>query len=189
MGCLKDIAKDIINSCEDRPSGGLEHVAYIMNRRDVTATADSTNPALITSLALTSGKYAYKVEALKKENNAGFDAVVSDVLPNLFTHYFALQPYGRGAGIVETLDTMGDVVIVIEAKGKKAEGKFIILGLETGLHLSSASGRVNDNNGVPTYEFTTLAGEEELYSRYVLWSTNYDGTLNLLEGLLATPTP
>jgi hypothetical protein len=185
MACLSTIAQNIVNSCDDRPTGGMESIAYIMNRSALTATANATNPALITTLALSAPSKAYKITALKKENNSGFDAVISDVMPNLFTHYFAVQPYVRTAATVATMDTMGDVVIVVELKGKKAEGRFIILGLESGLHLSSASGRTNDNNGVPTYEYQTLPGEEESYSRYTLWSVDYTGTKAMLEALTA----
>lgn len=188
MGCLAAAAAAITNSCTDRPTSGLESVAYIMNRSDLTATADADNPALITGLALAAeGNQAYEITAVKKENNAGFDAVIADNLPNLFTHYYAIQPYERDSDAVQALDTMDDIVIVVELKGPKAEGKFVIFGLETGLHLTSASGRANDNNGVPTYEYQTLEGEQELYSRYIFWSTDYDTTKAALVDLL-TPT-
>lgn len=185
MGCLSTIAQAITNSCTDRPTKGLEKEVYLINRANLTVTPDGTNPVLITAMALELTTYAYKVTAVKMENNAGFDAVVADNLPNLFTNYYAIQPYGRDADTIRALDEMDDVVAVVELKGPKSEGKFIILGLETGLHLTSASGRANDNNGLPTYEFATLAGQEELYSRYVFWDTDYDTTKTALEALLA----
>lgn len=184
MGCLSAIAANITNSCTDRPTAGLETDIYLMDRSVLTATADGTNAALITALALENGSNAYKATAVNKENNAGFDGVVADNLPNMFTHYVSVQPYARDSDTIKALDTMDDVVAVVELKGPKNEGKFIILGLETGLHMTSASGRANDNNGLPTYEFQTRSGEEELYSRYVFWDTDYDTTKTALDALL-----
>lgn len=183
MGCLSGIAAAITNDCTSRPTAGTESIMYLMNRADLTATVDESNAVLLKELTLADSKLAYKVTAVNKENNAGFDGVVADNLPNLFTHYISVQPYSRDADTIKALDTMDDVVAVVELKGPKAEGKFIVLGFETGLHLSSASGRANDNNGLPTYEFQTRAGEEELYSRYILWNTDYNTTKEALEAL------
>ena len=184
MGCLSKAAAAITNACTDKPTGGMETVAYLMNRADLTATPDGTNPLLMTDLALASPEVAYKVTALKKENNAGFDAVIADNLPNVFKHLYSVQPYARDSDTILALDTMDDIVIVAELKGPRSEGKFVIFGLETGLHLSSASGRANDNNGIPTYEYASLDGEEESYSRYVFWDTDYATTKAALEALV-----
>jgi hypothetical protein len=126
---------------------------------------------------------AYPITAVNKEMNVGSDAVIADNLPNCFKHYFSFQPYGRTGANVKALDDMSDIVIVAELKGKKTEGCFVILGLETGLHPSGMAFRANDNYGIPTYEFATRDGEEETHSRYVFWSTNYATTLAAIVAL------
>ena len=183
MGCAAVVAKAITNTCTDVPSAGLELTAYIFNRLDATFTVDSTDANLITAIALTASKVAYKVTAVKKENNAGFDLVTGDNIPNLFTHMLALQPYERDAASIKALDTMDDFVAVVEIKAPKTEGKFVILGLNSGLHLNSVSGRYNDNYGIPTYEFATREGEAEVYSRYAFWNTGYAESKSALEAL------
>jgi len=112
--------------------------------------------------------------------NAGFDAVIADNLPDLFTHNFSFQPYGRKAADILAMDSIDDIVVVLELKGPKTTGCFIVLGYETGLHFVSMSYRANDNNGIPTYEFATKEGQGEKYRYYVLWKTDYDTTKEAL---------
>lgn len=183
MGCSAKVSQAIINTCTNAPSAGLELTAYIFDRLSATFTVDSTTPNLITAITLASPQKAYKVIAVKRETNAGFDLVTADNVPDLFTHMLSIQPYERTAAGIKALDEMDDFVAVIEIKAAKSEGKFVILGFNSGLHLNSASGRYNDNYGIPTYEFGTREGEGETYSRYIFWDTSYADTKSALEEL------
>ena len=111
------------------------------------------------------------------------DGVFADNLPDLFTHNVSFQPYERKAADILALDSIDDLVIVLELKGPKTTGCFIVLGYETGLHLMSMAYSAMDNNGIPTYEFATEEGQGEKYSRYVFWDTDYDTTLAALVAL------
>jgi len=177
---LSKITQAITNSCTNVPASGLEVKGWIVNRDEFTFTPDGSNAALITALVPLYFKTSFVVTAVKKEMNGGSDAVVADNLPDLYTHYVSIQPYARDSDAVKNIDEMDDVVIILELKGPKTEGCFIMLGLETGLHKSSASFRANDNNGISTYEFTTREGEGEKYSRYVFWDTDYATSLAAL---------
>lgn len=180
MGCLSDITQVIANTCTNVPSVGLEVKGWLMNRVDAVWTIDVANVVLLTALT---GPTLYPITAVKKEMNAGFDGVFADNLPDLFTHNISFQPYERKAADILALDSIDDLVIVLELKGPKTTGCFIVLGYETGLHLVSMSYSAMDNNGIPTYEFATKEGQGEKYSRYVLWVTDYDGTVAALEAL------
>ena len=180
MGCLSDITQVIANSCTNVPSAGLEVKGWVMNRADAVWTIDGSNVVLLTNLT---GPTLYPITAVKKEMNAGFDGVFADNLPDLFTHNVSFQPYERKAANILALDSIDDLVIVLELKGPKTTGCFIVLGYETGLHLVSMSYSANENNGIPTYEFATKEGQGEKYSRYILWITDYDGTVTALEAL------
>ncbi len=151
-----------------------------MNRADAVWTIDGANVVLLTALT---GPTLYPITAVKKEMNAGFDGVFADNLPDLFTHNVSFQPYGRKAVDILALDSIDDLVVILELKGPKTTGCFIVLGYETGLHLVSMSYSANENNGIPTYEFATKEGQGEKYSRYILWVTDYDGTITALEAL------
>jgi len=180
MSCLTDIAKVIANSCTNVPSAGLEIKAWIINRADVVWTINGANVVLLTAATMAGATVAYPVTAVKKEANAGFDAIIADNLPDLYTHNYSFQPYARDAASVLALDSIDDLVLVVELKGPKTTGCFVVLGYETGLHLVSMSYRAKDNNGIPTYNFATREGEGEKYSRYVFWDTDYDTTLAAL---------
>ena len=176
MGCLSGIAQAITNSCTNVPSAGLEVKGWIINRADVVWTIDGDNVVLLTALTMSGDTVVYPITAVKKEMNAGFDAVIADNLPDLFTHNISFQPYERKAANILALDSIDDIVVVLELKGPKTSGCFVVLGYETGMHLVSMSYKANDNNGIPTYEFATKEGQGEKYSRYIFWKTDYDTT-------------
>ena len=183
MTCTTKLAKAIANTCDNKPSAGLEVKAWAINRADATFTLDGSVLTKCTAITMAGVTVAYPITAVKKEMNVGADGVVADNMPDLFKHYFSFQPYSRAAADIQALDNMTDIVIVAELKGTKGEGSFVIFGLETGLHKSSMSFHANDNHGVPTYEFMTRDGEEEKYSRYVFWHTDYATSLSDLVAL------
>lgn len=183
MACSSKITKAITNDCDNKPSTGLEIKAWAMNRSEMAFTLDSTKLANVTTISPAGNAVAYPVTAVKKEMNAGFDLVVNDNMPDAYKHYFSFQPFTRDPADIQVLDNMTDIVVVVELKGHKTHGCFILLGLETGLHKISGAFRANDNNGVPTYEFATRDGEEEKYSRYVFGGGTYATDLSDLVAL------
>ena len=180
MSCLSDITQVIANTCTNVPAAGLEVKGWIVNRADITWTVDGANAVLLTAITMEGATVMYPITAVKKEMNAGFDGVFADNLPDLFTHNYSIQPYAWDSASVLKMDSMDDIVLVVELKGPKTTGCFIVLGFETGLHLVSMTWRAADNSGIPTYEFATRDGAGEKYSRYVFWDTNYDTTLAAL---------
>jgi len=186
MSCLTSIAKVITNTCEIVPVAGLEVKGWLLNRADVTWTEDGANEVLITALAMASTKRTWPITAVKRENNAGFDLITAENLPDVFSNFFAFQPYERDSDSVEHFNNMDDCVAIVELKGPKTEGCFVILGYNSGLHKSAVTFRANDNNGIPTFEMTTREGEQEKYSRHVFWDTSYAVSL---AALVTSETP
>jgi len=180
MGCAAKVSVAITNNCTDVPSAGMELVAYVFDRLSATFTGTDN---LFTAIALSGGQKAWRVTAVKKEFDAGFDLVTADNIPSLFTNSLSLQPYSRTAAQIKYLDTVDDFCAVVELKGPKTEGKFVILGKDSGLHLKAASFKASGNYGIPTYEFATMDGETEVYSRRVFWITDYATTKAALETL------
>lgn len=188
MSCLTKIAAAITNACTSIPAKGLCVKGWIINRGDITWTVDPSL-ILITSGANEVGKKAWTITAVKHEMNAGAEAVIADNLPGLFKHSVTIQPYERDDEAIKNIDDMDDVIIILELEGGAkvddlyTEGKFIILGFESGLHKVSATWKALDNHGIPTYEFATREGEEEKYSRYVFWAATYALTVDALVAL------
>ena len=141
---------------------------------------------MVTDITMKTGKRAWPVTGFKKSNNVGFDLVTSDTLPDLYTNYFSMQPWDKDAASIANFRDMNDIVVIAEAKGKQTEGCFQIYGLGSGLYKTSASKRINDNAGVPTFEFQSQAGEEEAAPNYIFWDTSYATSL---AALVALETP
>jgi hypothetical protein len=185
MGCADGISKTITSDCTTSKSGSLEVTAWIMNRKDVTVTYDAILGNKITSLAMASGKQAYKIIGTKKLLNAGHDAVVADDRPDKYTHYFNFQQFEIAAEDIDNVDNLNDVIVVVESKDKTddGDGVFIAYGVKNGLWKSTDTQRANDINGARNIELTSLGGQEEPYSRYIVLSIDYEGTLAMLTGL------
>ena len=178
MACTDKIAADILNSCDVLPVAGYEKIAWALNREDIDViTLDAGTTNLITDITMLGATVAYTVTAVKKEMNGGFDLVTADNMPDTFSHFWSFQPFERTAAAIANIDDMNDIVLIVELKGSKAEGCFIVLGAEMGLYKSSATQRQNDNNGLPTYEFGSMEGQGERYGRFVWWDTNHATTL------------
>lgn len=193
MGCLTGITAVIANSCTNQPKLGLVGKAWVINRADIaTITADTSTPTKITEITLALGeKQAWTITAYRQDIDAGFDLVSSETMPESYKHYFKVEPWDEKSAQVLNLDNMEDIVVIVERVGNSlkdaGDGAFQIYGLRNGLYKSSASGRANANNGVPTYEFTSRDGQEEDHSKYIFFDTSYATTLGKLVGL-ETPT-
>lgn len=188
MGCLAGLAASITNDCAKQPTAGLERKVWLINRADIaTITHDGVNNHLITAITLNTGKTAFVFTAYRKDVDAGFDEVVRENLPPAFTHYFKMEPWDQNSDQVEELDNMEDLVAIVEKKGDKTydsgDGYFQIYGLQNGLYKTSGTQRLQDNGGVPTYEFGTREGEEEPYSKHIFYDTDYATSLAALVAL------
>ena len=174
MACIDKISADILNSCDVIPVAGYESIAWAINREDIDVmTLDGSYTNKITAITMVGATVAYTVTAVKKEMNGGFDLVSADNMPDTFAHFWSFQPFERTAQAIANVDDMNDLVLIVELKGSKTEGCFVVLGAETGLYKSSASQRQNDNNGLPTYEFGSMEGQGERYGRFIFWDTDY----------------
>ena len=194
MSCLTKISAVITNTCVNVPASGLRVKAWIFNRADVTWAVGASATLIVTGTNA-AAKKAQVMTAVKKEMDAGADAVVADNLPGLFKHTVTIQPYQRDEDSIKNIDDMDDLVIVLELEGGEkvadlhTEGKFILLGLDNGLHKEAATWKALDNHGIPTYTFASREGEEEKYSRYVFWvaADTHAATLAALVALESVP--
>ena len=186
MSCITGISKNITSTCETSLSGGLEVEAWVMNRNEVTPTYDGTKGNLITALAMVGAAVAFKLTGVKKLLNAGHDIVVAEDRPDKFTHFFSFQGFEILSEDIINLDQINDVVVVVELKDKNdsGEGIFVAYGMKKGLWKTTDTQRANNINGARSIEMASMAGEEEPYSRYVVFDTDYATTRALLEGLL-----
>lgn len=181
MSCVTQIAKDISN-CSIRPVAGYEATAWILNLDEFTYTIASKN--LVTSIAMVEFAVSYSVNAIKREMNGGFEAQIQDIGDDIFGHSFSFKPFEKDAESVKNIDDANGLVVIAELKGVKSEGCFVVLGMEAGMYKVSGSQRGNEGNGLPSYEYRSVDGIGEKYSRWVLWDTDYQTTKDMILGLL-----
>jgi gamma-glutamylcyclotransferase (GGCT)/AIG2-like uncharacterized protein YtfP len=183
------ISQDITSNC-NMPTSGMEATAYIFSRTDISPTYDAAVKTKVTDLTIETGQTGYKIYGHKQNMNAGHDAVIDPTMPTRFTHYFSFHGYEFDSEAVQSIDSLEDLVVVVERKEKPddADGIFIIYGLESGLATSSDTLRMNDANSVRQVELQTEEGSSEKHSQYNLViddvTSVYAATKALLEGLM-----
>jgi len=182
MACTDKIAGEILNSCDIIPRSGYEPIAWALNLGDFEYTVDKN---LVTHITMNPGCYAFNITAVKKEMNGGFDAMISDE-EDRYIHSFSFKPYEKDPGSIENIDQANALVVIVELKGEKEEGVFLVLGLQTGMYKNTGNLKQNNNYGLPVYNFSSIDYIGEEYSRWVLWDTDYDTTLAMLNLLTET---
>lgn len=189
MGCESGIAKVIASTCGNAGIGGIEVKTWVLNRTDISAiTYDNTNPSKVTAITMKSTKRAWTLTGFKKNLIAGDDLVVSDNMPNKYSHYFNFKQFETLCADIENIVAMNDVVVIYESKDKTStgDGVFRILGLVNGLYQSTSTMRTNTDNGTRNIELTSMEGEAEEYPYYTFLATNYATSL---AALVALETP
>ena len=184
--CADGILKAITSDCTTAKSGGLEVVAYVLNRTKFTLTYSLTVANKITDITAIGLAKAYRYTGIKKNLDAGHDVVVSENRPNKYTHLVSLEQFETLADDILNADSIQDIIIVVEAKDKTTtgDGIFFAYGAQKGLFPSTDTKRFNTDNGVRKLEFTSLAGQEENHSGFVVLDTDYATTKALLESLV-----
>ncbi len=187
MACITGILKNITSDCSTSLGGGLEVEAWIANRKQLNVTYDTEKENLITGLSMVGTAKAYKLTGIKKLLNACHDIVVAENRPDKYKHFFSFEGFEILSEDIINLDSINDVIVVVELKDKNdtGEGVFAAYGVKNGLWKSTDTQRANDSNGARKIEMTSLDGQEEGYSRYVVFSTDYATTRNMLESLLS----
>lgn len=186
MACVTGIAKSITSNCTTQPVGGLEVVAYLWKRGDMTLTYDNTYPNKVTGIVAVGAALMYKYTGVKKNLNAGHDRTVSDDIADAFKHYLSMKGFESDSQSVSNFDGLGDVCAIVEYKhkGSSADGVYVGYGLKSGLYPTTDTRRANDANGIRSIEMASRDQEDEPYSQYNIVVTDYATTKSTLEALL-----
>jgi len=202
MGVCDDILKkDISPSCDDPVVQGLEQEGVIMNRADVDFAAtlfNSTRKNVIETLAMKTGKKAYKVIVPGKAPFTGTTtALATGTYRNSFTNTLVLVILANDpdvcADIIDGLAN-GSYVVVLENKYKglqkeksAGDAAFQVYGWYQGLY---ASAMENDKYSEDTDGgwLVTLKETKSPKSAMFLYNTDYDTTKKQIATLISDPT-
>lgn len=143
--CDFKLAQDIAGSCENPQVAGLKNTGYLINYDDIdfdTLTKSKDTPNIVETLALLSGKHAYKVVVPGNSPFTGTQtAMTAGTYRNKFTKTASIVVLNSGpdvsANVIDQLAN-GRFVFIFENKYQGADKKntFEIYGLEQGLAAS-----------------------------------------------------
>ena len=199
--CDEVLKKDIIPSCDDPVVPGFEQEGVIMNRDDIdfaTTAFSATKKNVIETLALKSGKKAYKVVVPGNSPFTGSQvALATGTYRNTFTNTIALVVLDNGpdvcADIIDGLAN-GSYVVVLENKFKGLQKEttpgdcaFQVYGYYQGL---KATAITNDKYSEDTEGgwAVTLEEQKAPKSALFLYKTSYDTTKTAIETLTQDAT-
>lgn len=194
--CIQKIVKDVIADCSSTPAAGIEAVVYLLNRTDIASYTIDQNgvDTLCTDITLKTGTpapHVYKLFGYKRNLSYSSELVTAEDAPDTYTHSLNFQNYQFDSESIMNLDQAGDIVAIVERKGKKeGDGTFLILGLENGLFKSSDTTNSNDNNGARVLTMSSMDGAGESHSAVVFAKmsgtpavADYTATKEYLESL------
>lgn len=201
MGVCDDILKkDIVPSCDDPVVQGLEQEGVIMNRADVDFAAtvfNSTKKNVIETLAMKTGKKAYKVVVPGKNPFTGTKtSLVAGTYRSSFTNTVAIVILANDPDVcADVIDGLanGTYVVVLENKykglqkeGNPGDAAFQVYGYYQGL---TATAIDNDKYSEDTEGgwAVTLEEQKTPKSALFLFKTSYEATKTAVNTLTAEP--
>jgi len=184
MACEGLISADILFDCANPAIGGIEADVLLINAEDIDITAttiSNTNKALVTNLALKTGKTGYLLAGVKQVNGANSELVKKEMGPDKFKHVFSgviLNPSAANKLQATNLSEGAKYVVVIEQKWKGASNAdaFVILGYKSGLELQTMTWNTKENDGTIAFTLESTEGYEEPTLPLTLLETDYATT-------------
>ena len=146
--CDKVLANAIDFNCDVMSVKGMEADGIIMNREDIDFSAtvfNSTNPSIIETLVLKTGKKAYDVIQL---GNTPFTGLVSNLnvgtYRNTWTHDIPIAVLANEPDVTENIiDVLsnGTFVLILKSKtkGTSGEGEYNVFGYYQGCRASAGT--------------------------------------------------
>lgn len=191
--CDYQLAADLAASCTVKPVKGIKSHGFIMNYNDIDFEAtsrDETNPNIVKSLILKTGKKAYKMYVPGKSPYTGTKKSLSaGTYRNRFNKDVSIVILDNGPEVAHNIiDQLanGTFVVVLENKfpGSDNKNTFEIYGLEAGL---TATAMDDDKYSDDTEGgwLATLQEENAPTSGIYFYSESIAATRTALESLVS----
>ena len=141
--CESIISKDISFSCDELATKGMESDGIIMNRGDIdfaSTVFDNTNPNIIKTLVLKTGKRAYEIVQASNTPFTGTQSALEvGTYRNTFTHTVSFVVLANDPSVAhDFIDGLanGTFVAILRNKhkgGNTGDGEYQIYGYNQGL--------------------------------------------------------
>lgn len=184
IDCTGSLTADIIFDCANAPVAGIEQNVVLINKDDIdiaATTISPTNRVLVTNLQLKPGKTGYKFQGVKQSNGKAWELVKKENAPDKFKHTFSGVIFNPGAENKQQADQLSKgakYVAVIEQvwKGEDSAEAFEVLGLGSGLELSTMTNSSRENDNMIVFELASADGYEEVTMPKTLLDGDYAAT-------------
>lgn len=130
------MADNMLANCVTQRAGGIEVKAWFVNRANLTATFDATNPSLVTELTVAVEHKLVTLTGVKRGMDSGHSLSAAENRANRYPHTFNFEAFEIDTDAREQLDAMDDVVVIYQRRDAAADGRYIIKGLSLGLEKS-----------------------------------------------------
>lgn len=146
--CDYKLAADLVANCEETSVSGVRNNGWIINSDDIdrdSCTRDASNPNILNTLVLKSGKKAHRMYVPGKTPFSGTNkALASGTYRNKFTKSVGLIILDNGPDVVKDIINPlanGSFVVILENKygGKDGKNTFEVYGFEQGLSATAMS--------------------------------------------------
>ncbi|MFL9845456.1 hypothetical protein [Flavobacterium rhizosphaerae] len=189
--CTGHLTADITFDCANAPVGGIEQNVILINKDDIdvtTITTDATNDMVITNVSLKSGKTGYKLTGVKQSNGKAWELVKKENAPDKFKHTFSgviFNPSAENKLQAANLAKGAKYVAVIEQvwKGTESKDAFEVLGLSSGLELSTMTNSSKENDNMIMFELASADGFEETTMPKTYLDGDYAATKTTFDAL------
>ena len=142
QSCDYKLAADLMANCENPSTKGLRNYGWIINIDYIdfeSCVRDESNPTILTTLVLQSGKKAYRMFVPGKTPFTGTNKALADgTYRKTFTKGVNLVILDNGPDVVNNIINPlanGQFVVILENKygGKDGKNTFEVYGFEQGL--------------------------------------------------------
>ncbi|WP_185965617.1 hypothetical protein [Flavobacterium zepuense] len=169
MDCTGNLTADIVFDCLNAPVGGIEQNVVLINKDDIDVTATTVsalNRLQVTSIQLKTGKTGYKLTGIKQANGKAWELVKKENAPDKFKHTFSgviFSPSLENKEQADKLSQGAKYIAVVEQvwKGANNADAFEVLGLNSGLELTTMTNSSKENDNMIMFELSSADGFEE----------------------------
>lgn len=184
IDCTGNLTADIVFDCANAPVAGIEQNVVLIKKEDIDYinTATSTDSrVVIDNLQLKPGTTGYLLTGVKQSNGKAWELVKKENAPDKFKHTFSgviFNPTASNKEQANQLAMGAKYVVVVEQvwKGEANKDAFEILGLTSGLELSTMTNNSKENDNMIMFELASVDGYEEVTMPQTLLDVDYAAT-------------
>ena len=174
MACISKLASAIAYDCDTGATGLVS--AIIINRTDIASFTVTTPDMLVSTLTLTSGAKAYRIDTVKRSLVMSEALKINEGAPNAYTHTANITLTGSDSPAIRNIKTAaanGSFVILAKKQGDTFARAY---GLYYGMSATAADSSSHDNGGWITFTLETpenVIGEDTLSVGATLYDDLY----------------